>query len=702
MLTVHSKSKDEHLYSIRILVYTSQVALSKDTATNQEIFSTSSRRDIAFLPYFVFHSQLNLAKMLKTIRLLFIMAYFSGFAWGQNPNHAQFAPMPFPPADGLRTGSGAPGAEYWQNTASYQIKVSLIPEAHTIRGRQTITYTNHSPDTLPFLWVQMEQNLFKPNSAGQLKQPPESRWRGSFADGGLELPSLTVMMNGKRYTPKTFLNDTRLRVDLEAPLAAKGGIVQLEMEWSFVMPEYGADRMGRFDAEQGMVYQLAQWYPRMCVYDATDGWNTMPYLGQGEFHLDYGNYDLEITAPSNMIVVASGSLLNPEAVLTTSQFQRYQQAKNTATTVKIVKPEEVGTPINRPQGKDALVWKFRAENVRDVAWAASAAFIWDAATVDGVWLASAYPKEGLGDSENPGWEESTQMMAHSLKEYSTRWMKYPYPSMTNVAGVVGGMEYPMIIFCAVGDRGESLFGVTDHEFGHIYYPMIVGSDERRHAWMDEGFNTFINFYATLSYYKQDPKSFWQNTAEQITFYSQMRYWDQPLTTAPDLTVPDALGLLAYYKPAYGLVLLREYILGPESFDAAFRAYTERWKYKHPQPQDFFRTIEDVSGEDLAWFWRGWFYSNERYDVGIQNIEVGSGVMTLTLKKNKPLVLPQILEITYQNNTKERIKLPAVIWHMGDTFTKSLPTKGKVLKVQLDPDKLLPDQNRANDAWKSKN
>ncbi|HRK75429.1 MAG TPA: M1 family aminopeptidase, partial [Rhodothermales bacterium] len=325
-----------------------------------------------------------------------------------------------------------------------------------------------------------------------------------------------------------------------------------------------------------------------------------------------------------------------------------------------------------------------------------------AATVDGVWLASAYPKEGLGDSENPGWEESTQMMAHSLKEYSTRWMKYPYPSMTNVAGVVGGMEYPMIIFCAVGDRGESLFGVTDHEFGHIYYPMIVGSDERRHAWMDEGFNTFINFYATLSYYKQDPKSFWQNTAEQITFYSQMRYWDQPLTTAPDLTVPDALGLLAYYKPAYGLVLLREYILGPESFDAAFRAYTERWKYKHPQPQDFFRTIEDVSGEDLAWFWRGWFYSNERYDVGIQNIEVGSGVMTLTLKKNKPLVLPQILEITYQNNTKERIKLPAVIWHMGDTFTKSLPTKGKVLKVQLDPDKLLPDQNRANDAWKSKN
>lgn len=640
--------------------------------------------------------------MFKTIRFFLLVGFFAGNIMAQKPNHNQFAPLPFPPADRVRTGSGAPGVDYWQNTASYQIKVSLTPEAHTIRGKQTIIYTNNSPDELPFLWLHMEQNLFKPTSDGQMKQPPNSRWRGGFADGGLDLPALSVMMNGKRYTPKTMLNDTRLRVDLETPLAAKGGAIQLDMEWSFVIPEYGADRMGRFEAEQGIVYQLAQWYPRMCVYDASDGWNTMPYLGQGEFYLDYGNYDLEITAPSNMIVVASGSLLNPESVLTPTQLQRYNQAKNSSSTVVIVKPDEVGKPVSRPQGRSTLVWKFKSENVRDVAWAASTSFIWDAATVDGVWLASAYPKEGLGSKENPGWEESTQMLAHSLQEYSTRWLKYPYPSMTNVAGVVGGMEYPMIIFCAVGDRGESLFGVTDHEFGHSWYPMIVGSDERRHAWMDEGFNTFINFYATLTYYKKEPKAFWQETSEQITFYSQMSYWDQPLTTIPDHTVPEALGLLAYYKPAYGLVLLREYILGSASFDAAFRTYTDRWKFKHPQPQDFFRTIEDVSGEDLSWFWRTWFYSNDRYDVGIQNVEVGSGEITVTLKKVKPMNMPQVLEITYQNNTKERVNLPEAIWHMGDTFTKTLPVKGKVLKVQVDPDKILPDQNRTNDAWKSKN
>lgn len=622
-------------------------------------------------------------------------------SWGQSkPNQAIFAPIDWPKADDLRTGGGAPGVGYWQNAASYTIRTAIDPTQNLITGSETITYTNNSPDALPFLWVQLDQNLFKPNAPGQVKQGEDSRWRGAFGDGGFNLSKVALRYNGKAVTPKYVINSTRMRIDLPEALAAKGGSIQIELDWSFKIPQYGADRMGRFDAEQGAVYQLAQWYPRMYVYDATDGWNNMEYLGQGEFYLDYGNYDVEISAPAEMVVVATGTLQNPTEVLTDTQVQRYNQAKKSAQTVVIIRPEEVGKPESRPRTKPTLTWKFKAENVRDFSWAASKSFIWDAAAWENVLLASAYPKEGLGDKENPGWEESTQMLRHSVQIYSSMWLPYPYPTMTNVAGVVGGMEYPMIIFCDVHSRGADLFGVTDHEYGHSWFPMVVGSDERRYAWMDEGFNTFINFYADNAYYKKNAAEVWTQNAEQMGFYAMMGLWDQPIMTHPDLIRANGLGLLAYVKPGYGLVMLREYILGPELFDAAFRTYIERWKFKHPQPQDFFRTMEEVSGEDLAWFWRGWFYGTDLYDAAIKGASQNGSSLTIQLANKKGLVMPQVLELKMKDGKTERLKLPVQIWHTGNDVSTQVFVKGQVVRITLDPDKILPDGNRNNDVWKA--
>ncbi len=299
-----------------------------------------------------------------------------------------------------------------------------------------------------------------------------------------------------------------------------------------MIPEYGADRMGRMEGEDGWVYELAQWYPRVYVYDEVEGWNPMPYLGQGEFYLEYGSFDVEITAPRDFIVVGSGELLNPADTWPAEQRRRLERASTSAETVAIVSADEVGEDAVRPDGSGPVTWRFRIANARDFAWAASRAFILDAASWDGTLLMSAYPKEGLGDDANPGWEMSTQYLCHTIRHYSEEWFRYPYPVAVNVAGVVGGMEYPGIVFCGVGARGQGLFGVTDHEFGHIWFPMIVGNDERRHAWMDEGFNTFINHYSNLEYYGLESSRASRTSGPYIAGQMAAPFADQPIMTHP--------------------------------------------------------------------------------------------------------------------------------------------------------------------------
>ena len=338
-------------------------------------------------------------------------------------------------------------------------------------------------------------------------------------------------------------------------------------------------------------------------------------------------------------------MLNPQEVLTPKQRERLERPgraprRSTSSRRKRWKPRLA------PRGSGPLTWRFRASNVRDFAWAASRAFIWDAASWDGILVMSAYPREGLGTAEQPGWEMSTQYVRQSLAHYSEMWVRYPYPVAINVAGIVGGMEYPMIVFCSVNARGQALFGVTDHEFGHTWFPMLVGSDERRHAWMDEGLNTLLNHYSNLAYYGENAQRVRATSPDYIVERMLEPTHDQPIMTYADHLRRDGLGFLAYRKPGFGLILLREVVLGPERFDAALKEYIRRWANKHPQPADFFRTIEEVSGEDLAWFWRGWFYSTALLDQAADSVTTREGATVVHLSNREGLVMPVTLEVEY--------------------------------------------------------
>ncbi len=604
------------------------------------------------------------------------------------PNPDVFRTLDLPDADAYRSASGRPGHDYWQQRADYEIRVALDPQGRRLEGSETIRYTNNSPDELDYLWIQLDQNLFRPGSRGSDIQPPDSRWRGAFEGGGIDVTN--VRLDGR--AAEILIDDTRLRINLDEPLPPGGSSVEVSMDFAFTIPQYGADRMGWLDVEQGTVFELAQWYPRMYVYDDVHGWNVMPYIGQGEFYLEYGDFELEITVPRDYVVAATGQLQNAEEVLTPQQRERLDRARGSAETVTIIGEDEVGDASTRPAGGGPLTWHFRAENVRDVAWAASQAFIWDAAGWEDVLNMSYYPREGLGTPANPGWEESTEYVRHSVAHYSEMWYPYPYPVAINVAGIVGGMEYPMIVFCSVHARDQALFGVTTHEIGHEWYPMIVGSDERRYAWMDEGFTTFINHAATQSYYGDDAPS--RLTADFIAAGMLRDVAEQPITTYPDLIPRDGLGFLAYRKPGMALHLLREVVLGAERFDSAFQAYTRRWAYKHPQPADFFRTMEDVAGENLDWFWNGWFFGTGVLDQEITELAERDGNTQVTVRHGDGLLLPVELLIEYQDGASERRRIPVEAFATGHSFTTTIEGSD-VSRVTIDPDVMLPDVDRSN-------
>ncbi|HEX8298464.1 MAG TPA: M1 family metallopeptidase, partial [Rubricoccaceae bacterium] len=605
-----------------------------------------------------------------------------------------FAPLALPAPTAQRDASGRPGPGYWQNRNDYRITAALDPATHTVTGSVTLRYTNNSPHTLPYVWMHLEQNLFGSASRGALRTPPTSRWRGSFAQGGYRLGAVTV--DGRTVAPR--VDDTRMRLDLPEPLAANGGTVEITVPYSFVVPEYGADRMGRLETAKGTVYEIAQWYPRVAVYDDVNGWNALPYLGQGEFYLGYGDFEYEVTVPATMTVVGTGDLVNADDVFTSEQQARLTRARTSTSRVYVVSPGEVGTPAASAARSGSTTWRFRAENVRDVAWAASNAFILDAAgaavrqedgTTNEVLIQSAYPAEGIGTSENPGWEEATRFGRASILNNS-RWYPFPYPVAISVAGVVGGMEYPMFQFSGVDARGQSLFGVVDHELGHNWFPMIVGSDERRYAWMDEGFNTFMNTFSNTAFYDQneDPSIAGYGLGDSTRVrrlttgrgtarlarepYAQ----DQTIMTYPDRLRPESLGWFAYRKPGKGLLLLRDVVLGPERFDAAFETYIRRWAYKHPQPADFMRTIEDVSGEDLDWFWREWFYESGRYDAAIANLRAEGDDIVVNVELLQPMVFPVTVEVSFADGTAERATIPVEAFFSGGEAAARVATRGR--------------------------
>ncbi len=614
-------------------------------------------------------------------------------------------------APATRTGGGKPGATYWQNAADYQIAASLDEKAARVTATVTITYTNNSPDELPFVWVQLDQNLFRADSRGAAATPVAGSRFGNGArgfQGGDSLRTVQIELHGKKMPANYRVNDTRMQIILPEPMRPEGDKLKISIAYGFNIPEYGADRLGRLKTPNGEIFEVAQWYPRMFVYDDISGWNTLPYMS-AEFYLEYGNFDYTLNVPANYLVGGSGELMNPAEVLTAAQQRRLAEAAGSDKTVLVRTPAEVTQPGSRPTGKNGrLTWHFKCQRARDVAWAASAAFVWDAARMNlpsgrKSLAMSLYPPEVAQDS---AWGRSTEYVKKSIEYNSKQWYEYTYPVATNVAGVVGGMEYPGIVFCGVKATKGSLWGVTDHEFGHNWFPMIVGSNERKYPWMDEGFNTFINILASQNFNNGEYKEQSDVTARLapgVTYQMQQPGMDVPYTV-PDVTQARNLGFAAYSKTGYGLYLLRQEILGPERFDYAFRSYIRRWAFKHPQPRDFFRTLNEVAGEDLSWFYHEWFFENWLLDQAVNSVayvnqDPAKGSL-ITIENNGQAAMPVTAEITEANGKTTTMHLPVEIWQRGGTWTFRANTTSPLTTVVLNPTNILPDVNRYNNTWRA--
>lgn len=548
-----------------------------------------------------------------------------------------------PTPNTYRSASGAPGHEYWQQRADYDIVIKLNDDekAPSVDGQETITYFNNSPDELRYLWLQLDQNIFKPNSdanvtntgtleesmtfeqAKRLKEP----WQGGYT-----IKAVTDVAG--KALPYT-INQTMMRIDLPQPLKSKGQF-SFKVSWYNLINE-GRKYGGRgayehFEEDKNNLYEMAQWFPRMCVYDDVWGWQHKQYLGRGEFALEFGNYKVSINVPADHIVASTGELQNASAVLTAAQIARLKTAETAKHPVKIVSEEDALEAI-KSKSTARKTWVFYAKNVRDFAWASSRRFIWDAMKVNvmgnKVWAMSYYPKEG-----NPLWGKySTEVVAHTLKVYSKFSIPYPYPVAISVHGPIGGMEYPMICFNGgrpqkdgtYSDRTKyGMISVIIHEVGHNFFPMIVSSDERQWSWMDEGLNTFLQYLTEQEWERGYPSS--RGEPYKIVPYMKSDKAGQaPIMVNSESAIN--FGNNAYGKPATGLNILRETILGRKLFDYAFREYSRRWAFKHPAPADFFRTMEDASGTDLDWFWRAWFYTTNHVDIAIKKVkhaELNSG------------------------------------------------------------------------------
>jgi len=698
-----------------------------------------------------------------------------------------------------RTASGAPGHAYWQQEADYKIQVALDDENQSITAKSTITYTNNSPDTLRYLWVQLDQNRFKKDSIGPKSRASGELERVSFSrmesmltqesfPAGYELTEISKE-NGEPLAH--YVNDTMLRLDLDKPLES-GESVTFNINWQFNIIEAevlgGRGGYEYFEDDGNYLYQMAQWFPRMAAYYDAQGWQNKQFIGNGEFALEFGDYRVEITVPADHIVASTGVLQNPEDVLTSTQRQRLELARNSDQPVKIVTEDEALE--NQKEGtSETKTWIFEAEKVRDFAWSSSRKFIWDAQGYKkndtDVLAMSFYPEEG-----NPLWERySTASIIHTIEHYNDYSFDYPYPVAISVNGSIGGMEYPMLTFNGPRpyvdkDSGEKyyskrtkygLISVIIHEVGHIYFPMIVNTDERQWTWMDEGINTYLQFLAEQKWEKDYPS--WRGEPRNITRYMASNN-QMPIMTNSESILQ--FGNNAYGKPATALNILRETIVGRELFDFAFREYAQRWKFKRPTPEDLFRTLEDASGVDLDWFWRGWFYSTEHVDIALEQVhqltintqdpevekawaekqhdaepeslttqrnadvnykihqqphladfynendeftvtnadrneyrklieglndeqkqmlENGSNFYVLDFANKGGLVMPILLDLHYEDGSKEHVRIPAEVWRRSPESVSKLLIRDKTLtQVVVDPNWETADVDTDNNYW----
>jgi hypothetical protein len=625
------------------------------------------------------------------------------------PDTSVFRPLALPAPNAYRTGAGTPGPLYWQQRADYTIRARLDTATLSVSGEETIRYTNNSPDTLVYLWMQLDQNIDSPDSRFAALRSGIGFGRALEPGyvGGYVLERVNVLRTARAGTrplpsPLSYrVNATMMRVDLDRPLPPRAA-VQLDIAWHNMVPRQQG-RTGREQFPEGWLYEVAQWYPRMAVYDDVRGWNTEQYLGNGEFYLEYGDYDFSITAPATYTVTGTGVLQNMAEVLAAEQRRRLALAARSDTTIHVISREEVGTPALLPPGTGATrTWHFTAKNVRDVAWAAAPNFIWDASGWEGVLIQALYPPAAL-----PLWSQAADMGRHTIMHHS-RWYRYPYPTAINVNGPVGGMEYPMIVFCSERRDERSLYFVTTHELGHEWFPMIVGSNERLYGWQDEGFNTFIDYFSFHDRYPTDT-----TYPHSLELGHDMPAWVRFVQTytgheAPSMEPQDrnANGLLSgwlhYGKPAEGLHFLRNELVDSTAFDAAFREYARRWAFKHPTPADFFRTMNDALGEDLSWFWRNWFYRSDHLDQAVDSVaqrdSAGTAFVRIFFSNRAEMVAPLDLEISLADGTAQRLRLPVEAWYRGSPYVLFRRWPARVVRVVIDPRGVYPDVNRANNTW----
>lgn len=605
--------------------------------------------------------------------------------------------------------SGAPGPKYWQNRANYHLKAAIDTTSKTLSASEIIDYTNNSPDALPFLWLQLDQNTYKKDARSNFYT--NTGLDAKQHTDGYQIESVTVVDGKSEKKADYIITDTRMQIRLQKSVTPNGGKIKLLIKYHYTIPGAFGGRTDYTDTKNGKIYEIAQWFPRMCVYDDSEGWDTLPFLGSGEFYLEYGDIDYEVTVPWDMIVAGSGELVNPTGVLTSKEISRLASARNSDKTVMIRDVNEVNDASTRPVHKGTLTWHFRMFNTRDVAFGASKAYVWDAARVNlpggkKSLAMSVYPVESAG---NDAWGRATEYLKKSIEHFSEKWFVYPYPVAVNEAGIAGGMEYPGIVFDGITDKANELYWVTAHEIGHNWFPMIVGSNERRYAFMDEGFNTFIDVYAADAFNNGEyaPKRDGEyapgggNPAHEIV----------PILLDPNvptiMTAADAVPEkyrhpIEYFKPAFGLVLLREQILGHDRFDYAFRNYIHNWAYKHPQPDDFFRSMDNGAGEDLSWFWKGWFYNNLKLDLALVGAEYVNNDpkqgIKVTVANLEQMAMPFTVEVKLKDGSSQRIKVPVEAWLQNNIVSFTVPTTSEVKSVVVDPDSALPDANRGNNGF----
>ena len=619
-----------------------------------------------------------------------------------------FARLALPQAVNLyRAGDGSPGPGYWQNRADYELHAHLDPAAHRLEVSEVITYSNNSPTALDDLWLQLDQNMYRADSrsfygSGFPRSPSQST-------AGYEFESVQVGSGAHRYAAEYVVADTRMQIRLAAPLP-HGGRLQLAIRYHYQVPGEFGGRTGYGDTRNGEIFDIAQWYPRLAVYDDLRGWDTLPYVAS-EFYLEYGDFDYYVTVPWDYLVAGSGELQNPQQVLTALQRARLQQARASDRTVIIRGAGEVTDPASRPAHSGELTWHYRMRNTRDVAFGASRAFVWDAARIQlpgsSVLAMSFYPIESGGDDS---WGRSTEYLKHAVEGFSRRWLPYPYPVAVNVGGPVSGMEYPGLLFDGGRAPAKVLFWLTAHEIGHTWFPMVVGFDERRDAWMDEGFNTFIDVYESDDFENgvYGPKRDGEyapgggNPVDEILPVLNDPQ-APPLLTNADQIPEKYRHPVTYFKSALGLILLREQVLGPERFDWAFRRFIRQWAYRHPSPSDFFRSMESGAGEDLSWFWNGWYFHNWTLDFAAEGVEYVNGDprqgARITIANRDSLVLPVTVQVDFADGTHTRFGLPVETWLQKSRYSARVDSRQAIIAVIVDPDHVLPDNDRGNNVFR---